>query len=293
MEDIIMKKKILPIQEEHLTKETRHTHLGLFLALVLSAQAIFAGAKHTESTLHLSLWNHSDFIVEFDGERYPASCDFVLDGIEAGQHRLRVYSKVQHGAYGNGGRVIIHYNGCIDIPASAKLIAQINSRHELKMKNIGLTRPPQPIRPRPAHGYSYGNEGDACSDYHHTQGAVCGTSASYQGHGYDYPEHEYGTYGMHSFTDDQLEHLMTEIENSWNDEVRVKIARQAIENSSIRSGQVKEIMDTFWFDDNKLDFAKFAYSHVSDPYNFYIVNSSFRFNSSIQKLDDFIHGLNG
>lgn len=52
--------------------------------------------------------------------------------------------------------------------------------------------------------------------------------------------------------------------------------------------QIKEILDTFSFDDNKLDIAKKLYHRCLDRHNFYIVSDAFTFSSNKKKLNEYI-----
>ncbi|HCM29439.1 MAG TPA: hypothetical protein DHW83_01290, partial [Bacteroidales bacterium] len=69
---------------------------------------------------------------------------------------------------------------------------------------------------------------------------------------------------------------------------KLTLAKQIAASNHLTSKQVKEIMQLFSFEDSKLDFAKYAYKFVYDPNNYYIVNDTFKFSSSIDELNEFI-----
>ena len=52
----------------------------------------------------------------------------------------------------------------------------------------------------------------------------------------------------------------------------------------LSTADIKRLMATFTFEDNKLDFAKFAYSYVADPQNYFQVTSGFTFSSNKTEL---------
>lgn len=70
---------------------------------------------------------------------------------------------------------------------------------------------------------------------------------------------------------------------------KLTLAKQIAASNHLTSKQVKEIMQLFSFEDSKLDFAKYAYKFVYDPNNYYIVNDTFKFSSSIDELNEFIN----
>jgi len=70
---------------------------------------------------------------------------------------------------------------------------------------------------------------------------------------------------------------------------KLTIAKQIASSNCLTAGQVKGIMALFTFEENKLDFAKFAYMHTYDKGNYYKVNDSFQFSSSTDALNQYIN----
>jgi hypothetical protein len=54
------------------------------------------------------------------------------------------------------------------------------------------------------------------------------------------------------------------------------------------SQQVKELLQLFTFENNKLDLAKYAYRKTMDRRNYYIVNDVFAFSNSKDELARYI-----
>ncbi|MBI3509123.1 MAG: DUF4476 domain-containing protein [Bacteroidetes bacterium] len=72
------------------------------------------------------------------------------------------------------------------------------------------------------------------------------------------------------------------------EEGKLKVAKQILNSNCMSTAQVKEIMGMFSFEDNKLDWAKFAYGKTTDPNNYYQLNDGFSFSSSTDALDEYI-----
>lgn len=72
------------------------------------------------------------------------------------------------------------------------------------------------------------------------------------------------------------------------DETKLTIAKQVIASNCLLSGQVKEIMMLFSFEETRLDLAKYAYGYTFDIGNYYKVNDAFSFSSSIDELNSYI-----
>jgi hypothetical protein len=69
---------------------------------------------------------------------------------------------------------------------------------------------------------------------------------------------------------------------------RMKTAQQVTRNNCLSTSQVREIIQLFSFENDKLNFAKFAYDFTTDKNNYYMVNDEFKFSSSVDDLNDFL-----
>lgn len=72
------------------------------------------------------------------------------------------------------------------------------------------------------------------------------------------------------------------------DDSKLTIAKQVLSTNCMSSGQVKEIMQLFSFEESKLDWAKFAYGKTVDPGNYFKLNDAFQYESSIDELNQYI-----
>ncbi|HOU98967.1 MAG TPA: DUF4476 domain-containing protein [Bacteroidales bacterium] len=73
---------------------------------------------------------------------------------------------------------------------------------------------------------------------------------------------------------------------------KLTLAKQIVSANCVLSSQVKEILDVFGFESTRLEFAKFAYKYTYDKKNYYKVNEGFKFESSIDELNEFINSGN-
>ncbi len=90
-----------------------------------------------------------------------------------------------------------------------------------------------------------------------------------------------------------FDRVIESINNQQYDENKMAVAKEAIQNSNITSSQTAEIMNCFANDQAKIDFAEFAYSHVSDKQNFYTVNNTFKQPDSAQQLGSYLDAQYG
>ena len=69
---------------------------------------------------------------------------------------------------------------------------------------------------------------------------------------------------------------------------RVDLAKQVINSNYFTAQQVKELLQLFTFENNKLDLAKYAFGRTVDRDNYYLVNDVFTFSNSKDELARYI-----
>ncbi|MBK5285419.1 MAG: DUF4476 domain-containing protein, partial [Bacteroidia bacterium] len=72
------------------------------------------------------------------------------------------------------------------------------------------------------------------------------------------------------------------------EESKLTISKQVLNDNCLLTSQVKDIMLLFTFEQSRLDFAKFAYSHTYDLGNYFKINDAFTFESSVDELNNYI-----
>ena len=69
---------------------------------------------------------------------------------------------------------------------------------------------------------------------------------------------------------------------------KLDMAKQIAGSNCLLAEQVRGIMKLFTFENSKLEFAKFAYTHTYDKGNYFKVNDAFEFDSSSSDLNSYI-----
>ena len=181
------------------------------------------------------------------------------------------------------------------------MITEITRNHDLRIIDVvQFNRPPasRPVDVRPKPRPQYGCE---------PRPIHCGTGSGHHGqvnqqsvyddYGYYNDDNEhYGDSHGNLYDDDynslsayELESLLQDLTAAWNDSDRLKLASEAIRDNRIRTEQVVQILDSFWYEENRLEFALLAYDRVTDPENYELVNDVFWFSSSVSELEDYIN----
>ncbi len=94
-----------------------------------------------------------------------------------------------------------------------------------------------------------------------------------------------GTYPMNS---SDFSSALSTVKNQGFDETRLKTAKQIAGGNCLSANQIAEICKVFGFEETKLDFAKFAFDHCTEPKNYFKINNVFGFSSSVDDLTDYI-----
>jgi len=74
------------------------------------------------------------------------------------------------------------------------------------------------------------------------------------------------------------------------DDTKLTVAKQITGANCLTADQVRRMMEEFSFEDDKLEYAKFAYDKTYDIGNYYKLNDAFDFDSSVDELNEYING---
>ncbi len=82
--------------------------------------------------------------------------------------------------------------------------------------------------------------------------------------------------------------LRNSINSKSFESTKMEVAKQVLSERYVSAQQVMELMNLMTFESSKLDLAKYAFNRTIDKRNYFQVNDSFTFESSIHELDEFI-----
>ncbi|WP_158010841.1 DUF4476 domain-containing protein [Hymenobacter lapidarius] len=97
-----------------------------------------------------------------------------------------------------------------------------------------------------------------------------------------YPNSTGGSY--RTLLPQDVDALMQTLQQRTSDASKLGIAKDALSQSSIQADDLKRLLRSLSFESSRVELAKFAYSRVADPQNFYRVYDSFDFDASVQEV---------
>ena len=90
-------------------------------------------------------------------------------------------------------------------------------------------------------------------------------------------------------SDEELNEAVNSIKKQSFSNTQLTMAKQIVRSKQCFTAlQIKQIVDIFSFESSKLEMAKFCYSYCVDKDNYYKINDSFSFSSSVDDLDKYI-----
>ena len=89
-------------------------------------------------------------------------------------------------------------------------------------------------------------------------------------------------------TPEEVARMVSQLKSESFDNNRSELAQAMVTSKLISTADIKRMLQTFTFEDNKLDFAKFAYAYVADPENYFNVASVFSFKANKTDLLNYI-----
>jgi hypothetical protein len=78
------------------------------------------------------------------------------------------------------------------------------------------------------------------------------------------------------------------VKNQSFDETKLSTAKQIAGGNCLNVGQIMQIAELFGFEENKLDFAMFAYDYCVEPAQYFRLNNIFNFSANVEKLNQHI-----
>lgn len=96
--------------------------------------------------------------------------------------------------------------------------------------------------------------------------------------------------GPYVTNDYDFEAIRSTLASESFDSTRLGTAKQIVSSNPLSAAQITEICKLFSFESNRLEFAKYAYPYCVDKNMYFLVNTSFSYDSSKRELDSFLKG---
>ena len=290
---------------------------------VIAAPGIDKDSKF-KSMLTIRSADSGDIRVVIDGRRFEPNRNFMrLQSLQPGYHRIKIYREKNNGFFDIfGRRYEVVFNGSVHVkPRTSVLIAVDRfgrtTVQEHRLNNI-YSRDNRGYDDRDDRRYDDRDNRDRNDrDYNDRDGSDR-DNRDYnrmdkenedwnngdwnKGNDFDFDrDGKQGDYDngrdnrdfndkgyRNTMNDYDFSNVLRSMEKEWFENNRTKSASQIISTNYFTSSQVKQLLQLFTFENNKLDLAKQAYSKTVDPKNYFMINDVFSFSSSKDELARYI-----
>jgi hypothetical protein len=257
----------------------------VFLAGIFSAQAQNQyGQNYNQynqsSVLTISTYNQAVISVLIDDEiQSNAGTSVRINFSTSGSHYLYITKQVPKGRRGYYTEDV--FDGYVTVLAGSQMNGVIDEWGQIKLTQVYNNQSSNGGYRKPNRKPNGGNRNGSCGN-----GGNNGNGGGYTNGGNGgYNGNQNYNYFM---TSDQFNFLKQTISSKSFDSSKEQVAMQAISTNNLSAAQVADMLSLFTFESTKLSVAKAAFLKSKDRANFYQVNNSFTFSSSISELGDFI-----
>ena len=238
-------------------------NVSLLLVLLLSIVTVNAHENYDlKSDFNIKLWDNTSFKIFIDNYEYGKDNFFSLQNIQPGIHQIKVVKRKRN-PHGYGMLTRVMYKGALSIPANSQVIATVTPNRKLQLK---ISRK----------GHNSYNK------HHGNKHGYSGGKNNYNGH------QSCGDYG-NVMSHVSFNKLIKTLDRENFDSHKLNIVKQALVYNNLTTEYVVVLLNQLTFDSNKLKLAKTAYIKTVDQENYFLVNNSFTFNSSIANLNKYIN----
>ncbi len=230
----------------------------VFTALVIA----WGNAVAADSFLQLSLYDDGDFKVQLDDVAYVDAGNIFETPIQAGEHNLLVTIVSNN----------LQFQGKIRIPAGFNVYAVIDEYNAFTIyKKVPVEK---------------GRCNSECSYYRF----IGGKNSSEVHDQHDKDKNIDPECRNVVMSDKDFKEFKKSIGNMNFENTNVTITESMLDQNTVSTKQLAELLTFFTFESNKLDIAKYAYTHTCDKKNYYMLYNSFNFDSSVEELKNYISG---
>jgi hypothetical protein len=235
------------------------------LFTLLLATVFTSAFASNEGRLTITITSNKNIQVYVDGRAYRDNDNsFVFDNVQPGNHTIKIYrsGKNNNGRYNrnNKGNELL-YSSTVYVRPSYHVDVMINRFGKALVDERSLSD----------------RSGRWDDDW---------TNDGYPGKGND--NGNYGNDYRQAMSSYDFEQLVSRIKNQWFSSGKLNTAKDGVSKNSFNTSQIRQVLQVFSSDNDKLELAKLAYRQTVDPRNYYTLYDAFSFQNSRDELDRYI-----
>lgn len=210
----------------------------------------------TAAELGIKMRDGSHFLLQLDNSFFnKPETVYNLINVTEGYHYLQVYRVSRN------GNTDLAFKGYVYVPGNSLVRAIVENDRRIKV----TTEYVQSSNIIPAPGPNNSGSGSYSPGY-------SGTSVS----------------APVAMNDSEFESIRASVANTSFSSTKLSTAKNALNGRYLTSKQVAQLLKEFVFESDKIELAKYCYDITLDKGNYYLINDSFSFASSIEEMNKFL-----
>ncbi len=222
-----------------------HKNIIIVILTICVGITSFATSLNQKSSLTIRLVETGNYLIIIDNNQYLARNVFEINNINSGIQQLKIVKQIFN-PYMESMNKIVVFDDMINIKPNTKTTATLHANRSLSINTVT----PLSIQ-KHKHGLIPSND------------EVCKKNMS----------------------DEQFKDLKQVLRSTTYSKGKLNVMKQSIKFYGITSDQAKILVDILPFERDKLDLAKFSYTHTIDQYNYAFVKNALKYTMSKKSLD--------
>ena len=232
------------------------------------SMAAFAAERPKKSRITIATYNNTDISVQIDGRRYDERDNTIrINNVDPGYRRIQVYQREASGMFGRVRERLI-YNSTLYVKPRSEVDIFINRSGRAQVRESDLDNRKDRKDDRWDNDDRYDDRYDDRNDRDRR----------------DDDRWDNNRPGRGGMSSQSFQSMMQTLRRESFDNNRLNLARQMIDRNSFETSQVREVLQLFSFESNRLDLAKYAYRNTVDKQNYHGLYDVFSFSSSRDEL---------
>ena len=251
--------------------------LGLFFLILFGSKGF---ALDRDGRIIITYPHSQGVWVDVDGRQYNGyNNSVVISNLSPGRHRVRVYSRDSRnsgifGIFGNRERII--YSNTLNLKPGYHVYVEIDRNGKARVNERRMMDKKEDRR-------DWDNRGRENRDWDFR-----GRDDRDRRNQDRDDNRQYDDYGRGNVSHGNFMRMIQDLRGEHNEQRRFGLAKQYVSSYSYTSAQVKQILQLFNHDNEKLDLAKDAYRLAVDKRNYSELMDVFRSKKSRRELEKYI-----
>lgn len=257
-----------------------------FILILFISAAAFAADRPSSGRLTITSYDNSEMRVEIDGRRYFNNDNAIrISNINTGYHSIQVYRRQSSSGIFGGSREKLVYSSNVYVRPQHQIDILIDRNGRAQVQEFDLNKNKN-RRDRRNDDWDRRSDNGSWEDYDQWER----NNRPGRNDDWDRNDGKWGNsngYGR-AVSYESFQTMKQSLRRENFENTRLTLAKQMMERNYFEAAQVREMLQLFSFDSNKLELAKYAYRNTVDKNNYYAVNDVFSFSSSREELSRYI-----